>query len=103
MKSLRVILGEELWLVSTPDGLVLCTPTVRRREGGGAPGLVTPAPRVLREGQVVTLLMPKPPGPCQGCVEKLHALDRLERAGTWPWPDDHVFEHNHGPQETHDE
>lgn len=99
MKSLRVIVGDELWLTQTPDGLVLHAPTVRRREGGGAPGAVTPSPTVLREGQMVTLVLPTARDMCRGCAEKRDALNMFARDGTWPWPDDHVFEHTHGPQE----
>lgn len=90
MQRLRVIVGEELWLCPTPDGFVLCAPTVRRHDGGGAPGLVAPSPTVLREGQRITLTIYADAGACRGCDELRHVGD---------FPLGHVFEHNHGPTE----
>lgn len=53
---MRIMLGEELWIVHEDNGPVLIRPTaVFSRDGRGAPGVISPRPTVLRPGQIVEL------------------------------------------------
>lgn len=98
---MRVRLLDELWVTQAPDGtLELGVPTVTRRGGGSAPGVVTPEPRVLLPGAILRInedLVARITDPvytmhpnCQGCTELADA--ELGKQ----FPKDHTFEHNHG-------
>lgn len=50
-------LGCELWAVREGDDIVLIRPTITNRETGeGVPGIVYPAPRVVKPGRYVVVL-----------------------------------------------
>ncbi len=53
-----VTTDQEMWIVETPDGPVLCTPTVTNaRSGKGMPGLMSPRPIVLPKGTAIEVAL----------------------------------------------